>query len=161
MKKLHPDTPADILCPMCGKVMNPDLFHILSKCKHGGPATMLDRHNRVEYARREAIKIVADKTVLSFAPDIPEGRRHRSNLTLESSKVVGKGAHQKTMNGYHLIEIGTPWSCKGQYGNALTSAYNKKVTKSKPLIASIEMKKPGCKVDQTMIIVSPTGALYR
>jgi hypothetical protein len=71
LKKLHTDSVCDIPCRMCGKVKNPDLFHILSECKHGGPTTMLDIHNRVACAVRKAIeignpqaKIAEDKTVL-------------------------------------------------------------------------------------------------
>jgi hypothetical protein len=78
--------------------MNPDLFHILSDGRHGALATMLDRHNRVACAVRKAIeignpeaKIVEDKTVLEFCPELRDGLRLRPDITFESAKIEGKG----------------------------------------------------------------------
>jgi hypothetical protein len=94
----HADAP-DIRCPMCGKCTNPNLHHILSECMHGGPARMLDIHNRVACAVRKAIElgnpeatIVDDKTVLSFCSDLAtEFRRKRPDLTFESARKDGHG----------------------------------------------------------------------
>jgi hypothetical protein len=149
---------------MCGKVKNPDLFHILSECKHGGPATMLDRHNRVACAVRKAVeignpqaKIAEDKTVLEFCPTLTDGRRLRPDLTFESAETV----RGKQQNSFHLIGIATPWSFEGRNGSALIGAYRKKVDKYQEIRASIERGRPGYATTQTTIIVSPTGALLR
>jgi hypothetical protein len=164
LKKIHPDSVCDMMCPMCGKVNNPDLYHILSECKHGGPATMLDRHNRVACAVRKAIeignpkvKIAEDKTVLEFCPTLTDGRRLRPDLTFESAELI----RGKAQNTYHLVEITVPWSYEGENGSALIGAYRKKVAKYQETIARIEREKPDYKVTQTTIIVSPTGALLR
>jgi hypothetical protein len=163
-----PDT-GDIPCPMCSEKMNPDLHHILSECKHGGPATMIDRHNRVACAVRKAIeiwnpqaKIMEDKTALSFCADLAPGlRRLRPDLMFESA--IEKTVCNKKIveNTIYLVEIATPWTCEGTNGSTLKIAYDKKVTKYQPLIADIERKKPGYKCIQATIIVSPTGAFYR
>jgi hypothetical protein len=149
---------------MCGKVYNPDLFHILSERKHGGNATLLDRHNRVACAVRKAIeignphaKIAEDKTVLEFCPELTEGRRLRPDLTFESAEVV----RGKSQNTFHFVEIAVPWSYEGQNGSALISAYRKKVGKYQEVLAELERKRPDYKATQTTIIVSPTGAFLR
>jgi hypothetical protein len=119
LKRIEPDSVVDISCPMCGKVANPDLFHILFECKHGGPATMLDRHNRVVCAVRKSIeirnpnaKIAEDKAVREFAPLLADGRRLRPDLIVESA-IKSRG---KIQNMFHLVEITTPWSYEGQNG---------------------------------------------
>jgi hypothetical protein len=168
-KLLHPDSAPDIPCPMCEKVKDPNLHHILSECLHGGPATMLDRHNRVACAVRKAIeignphvKIMEDKTVLSFCPDIePEIKRLRPDLAFESSVEKTVGRRKQIENILYLVEIATPWTYEGTNGSALEVAYKKKVAKYGPIIADVERKKPGYKVVQATIIVSPTGAFYR
>jgi hypothetical protein len=149
---------------MCGHKKNPDRFHILPECKHGGPATLLDRHNRVACAVRKAIeignpkvKIAEDKTVLDFCPTLADGRRRRPDLTFESAEEI----RGKTQNTFHFVEIPVPWSYEAQNGSALISAYRKRVTKYQETIAELERKKPGYKVTQTTVIVSPTGALLR
>jgi hypothetical protein len=143
---------------LCGDVLNPDLFHILSNCKHGGPATILDRHDRVAGAVRKAIEREnpEDKTILDFCPNLQDGRRLPPDITCESAKKDGRGS---ATNTYHLVEIATPWSYEGVNVSALNIAYQKKVRKHQPLIANIERLKPGYKVGQTTIIVSLTGAL--
>jgi hypothetical protein len=110
---------------MCGKVANPDLFHILSDRKRGCPATMLDRHDRVACAVRKAIEIgnpgvtiSEDKTVLEFAPILEDGRRLRPDLTFESAA----NSRGKITNAFHLVEIAAPWSYEGQNGSALINA---------------------------------------
>jgi hypothetical protein len=57
------------------------------------------------------------------------------------------------------VEIATSWVFNGRNGNALMTAYRKKVSKYQPLIAAIKQKKSGYKVDQMTIIVSSMGAL--
>jgi hypothetical protein len=71
---------------------------------------MLDRRNSVAYAVRKAIeignpeaKILEDKTVLEFAPTLPDGRRILPDLTFESA-VKPRG---KSTNTFHLVEIAT------------------------------------------------------
>jgi hypothetical protein len=160
---------ADIPFPMCGEKMNPDLHHILSECKHGGPATMLDRHNRVECAVRKAIeignpqaKIMEDKTALAFCADLAPGlRRLRPDLMFESAIEKTVRGKKITENTIYLVEIATPWVCEGANGNTLKIAHDKKVTKYAPLMADIELKKPGYHCIQATIIVSPTGAFFR
>jgi hypothetical protein len=153
LKKIHPDTWCDIKCQLCGLETNPDLFHILSECQHGGPATMLDRHNRVAYAVRKAIeignpkvKISEDKTVLGFCTTLTDGRRLRPDLTFESAEII----RGRTQNTFHFVEIAVPWSYEGQNGSALISACRKKVGKYQETIAELERKKPGYKVTQTI-----------
>jgi hypothetical protein len=79
---------------------------------------MLDRHNRVACAVRKAIelgtphaKIMEDKTVLSFCPDIePEIRRLRPDLASESSVEKTVGRKKTIENVLCLVEIATPWT---------------------------------------------------
>jgi hypothetical protein len=164
-KLTHPDTAPDIPCPMCGQKLNPNLHHILCECKHGGTATMLDRHNRVACAVRKAIeignphvRILDDKTVLSVCPNIePELKRLRPDLMFESSIQKGK----KLQNIMYLVEIATPWSYEDANHSALEVSYRKKVEKYQPVMADIERKRPGFKCIQATIIVSPTGTFYR
>jgi hypothetical protein len=113
-KSTHPDTAPDIPCPMCGQKLNPNLHHILCECKHGGPATMLDRHNRVACAVRKAIeignphaKILDDKNVRSICPNIEKGLSLlRPDLMFESSRQI-RGKYENIM---YLVEIATLWS---------------------------------------------------
>jgi ribonuclease HI len=164
-KLLHPETAPDIPCPMCGKCNNPNLHHILSECMHGGPATMLDRHNRVACAVRKAIeignpnaKVLDDKTVSSFVPEIEHGlRQKRPDLMFESAEKRGR----KTINKMYLVEIATPWSYEDEEHSALQVSYDKKVRKYAPIIADIERKRPGVSCEQITIVVSPTGAFMR
>jgi hypothetical protein len=131
---------------MCGKAQNPNLHHILSECLHGGPATMLARHNRVACAVRKAIeignprvRILDDKTIYSFVPEIePELRHLRPDLMFESSERKGN----KTQNIMYLVEIATPWSYEDDSHSALQISYEKKVKKYGPIIADIERKRP-------------------
>jgi hypothetical protein len=53
--------------------MNPDLFHILRRCRHGGGATMLDRHKS------------EDRNLPRFVNDLDEERRLRPDLVFEAA----------------------------------------------------------------------------
>lgn len=58
-----------------------------------------------------------------------------------------------------IVEVTTPWSWDGRKGNNMRHAYQEKVKKYGAWMALLEQKKPEYRVEQAMIVVSPTGAI--